>query len=419
MKVLAILILASVLCSIITAYVILDFLQMRCERELKGKRYVAFLLLGALLIGTIGAMDYPLFRSICILMFTCAMGIGYFHQKGKEIIQNLLFSIIISLCDVITLPFFLWTFWQLSLSLYSNLLLNIAMLLISQLLLLYVYHIFRKFYFHDTYDTPLGVQLLSFVFLPIFSLLQCLMLLNETTFVANAFTYFYFFASILFLVFLNVYQFYSIHVISQNVRLKQELYLYEEKNRMQLAYYERLEENEKESRKFRHDVKRHLETMEQALKNQEDMERYAADFKDMMKDLTLEHFSNHRILNIILQEKSRQAKDANITFRCELPPLDLDFMRDIDVTTIFANLLDNALEASAMVKDAPMILIRADQIHDFLVVSIENTVGKDGKPTHEGLGLKNVTQTLKRYGGDIQCMSEEGCFRVNLYIAMK
>lgn len=419
MTIIAILLVASMLISLITSYVILDFLQRKSERDLKGKRYVLFLIVGAIFIGSIGSFSYPLFRSVCVFVMIFVLGGCYFHESRKELLQDLIFAFVISLCDYLTMPFFLWFFWQMEITVYSNVILNVCLLLMSQLFLLYVYHIFRKFYFHDAYDTPLGVQLLSFLCLPLFSVWQCVMMINQSGFVINEGTFVSLLLSIAFLVFLNVYQFYSIHVISQNMQLKQELHFYEEKNRMQLQYYERLEENYAKSRKVMHDVKRHLLTLEQAIHNQEDTKAYAQDFREMMDEWVVQRYSDHRILNIILQEKSRQAKAAQIKFTCALAPVDLSFLRDIDITTIFANLLDNAMEACSYVKKDPWIALRGDQIQEFIVISIENSVSKEGKPHHEGLGLINVTQALKRYGGDIQWLSEEGVYRVNLYIPTK
>ena len=106
-------------------------------------------------------------------------------------------------------------------------------------------------------------------------------------------------------------------------------------------------------------------------------------------------------------------------FSCSLAGAKLDFLSDMDVTAIFANLLDNALEAREREREF-RLKIQGEQIQDFTVVEISNTFrgvyqkGRSGKEGHEGLGLMNVRQAVEKYRGQMRVLSGEDTFTVTL-----
>lgn len=101
-------------------------------------------------------------------------------------------------------------------------------------------------------------------------------------------------------------------------------------------------------------------------------------------------------------------------------------MRDIDITTMFANLLDNAIEAATEVKDNSYIKLEVDKFNDFVVINIENSIkhkvvkkGKRFKTTkknHDGLGIENITKAIEGYGGSMIVDYSESEFKVNIVI---
>jgi len=104
---------------------------------------------------------------------------------------------------------------------------------------------------------------------------------------------------------------------------------------------------------------------------------------------------------------------------CNLAGVSLNFLSDLDVTAIFANLLDNAIEAREKERDFKL-KIQGEQIRDFTVVEISNTShspyqkGHSGKAGHEGLGLINVKQAVEKYHGEMRVESGGNLFSVTL-----
>mgnify|MGYP000072618025 FL=1 len=98
-----------------------------------------------------------------------------------------------------------------------------------------------------------------------------------------------------------------------------------------------------------HDMKNHLQAVEhlyQAKDGQEQGGAYVKDLYHMLNLLGEKYYSSNRMLNIICNDKLSLARHPAVAISVEIGDVDFSDLRDIDITTIFANLLDNALEAA-------------------------------------------------------------------------
>lgn len=168
---------------------------------------------------------------------------------------------------------------------------------------------------------------------------------------------------------INIYCLYVWYDLAENRELKQKVELMKQQNELTHQYYEDMENNYNRSRRIIHDIRNHLNMLEPG-----------------------------------------QAE-------CNMGGISLDFLADMDVTTIFANLLDNAIEAGENKKNF-WIKIRGEQIQDFTVVKIWNPYsevyapGRSGKQGHEGIGLENVRHTVEKYHGALNIETKDGIFSV-------
>ena len=106
--------------------------------------------------------------------------------------------------------------------------------------------------------------------------------------------------------------------------------------------------------------------------------------------------------------------------------LSLDFMKDMDVTALFANLLDNAVAAAAE-SEKGYVRLRVNRVRQFLSVTVENSCDREPiraagtfrsrQAGHQGLGLKIIRQTVEQYGGDMQLDWKEGVFMAQVMLA--
>ena len=102
----------------------------------------------------------------------------------------------------------------------------------------------------------------------------------------------------------------------------------------------------------------------------------------------------------------------------------MDFIKDFDITAIFANLWDNAIEACDKVDDGKYISMDISRQNNFLLVNIENSYNgvviknKDGyistKNNHDGMGLKSVQLVVEKYDGVFTTIYNTVAFRAEI-----
>jgi two-component system sensor histidine kinase AgrC len=215
---------------------------------------------------------------------------------------------------------------------------------------------------------------------------------------------------------INAYCLYFWYDVAANQRLKHRLELMRQQNECIHQYYEDLEKNYCQSRKIIHDIRNHINALEQSQKL-EQTQKYFEDVHLMLNALGLRFYTDNRMLNIVLNDKLKSLEAEQV--ECSVGGIDLHFLSDIDITTIFSNLLDNAIEACEK-KQEFWIKIKGDQIHDFLVIKLQNSYsgkyeqGSSLKQGHEGLGLENVRKTLEKYHGELKIESRENIFSATL-----
>lgn len=101
-------------------------------------------------------------------------------------------------------------------------------------------------------------------------------------------------------------------------------------------------------------------------------------------------------------------------------------MEPLDISTIFGNALDNAIEASgSLPEEQRLITIKGNRIHDLQIIVVENNVrpdcevpaGTSKKDTFlHGFGLANINAAVEKYGGSCSTKVENGMFRVKVVI---
>ena len=101
---------------------------------------------------------------------------------------------------------------------------------------------------------------------------------------------------------------------------------------------------------------------------------------------------------------------------------------DREITSLFGNLLDNALEACEQIKEGERwIHIKMKKKNQLLYIEIVNAAKNTGIQTDEnfvskkdgvlhGYGMKNIRDIVEQYNGMFQCKSQEDRFEVVITI---
>ena len=121
-------------------------------------------------------------------------------------------------------------------------------------------------------------------------------------------------------------------------------------------------------------------------------------------------------LNILLGDFKREAEKDKVETEVFVEAgFKIEFMKEIDVTSLFGNLLDNALEAARKCEDGKIwIDLYMQNDGNFAVFRIKNTyegtiiqngdrfvTTKEERSIH-GIGLRNVNRIVASYSGYIE-----------------
>jgi len=133
-----------------------------------------------------------------------------------------------------------------------------------------------------------------------------------------------------------------------------------------------------------------------------------------LKEIT--RLCDHKMLNAILSQYQRQCDNKHITFYTDIRSRILDFITDADLTSLFCNLLDNAVEAAENIPDSFIEISTCKRERTpFVVITVVNssrknpfaepggklTTNKPNKRKH-GFGIKSIRKVVLKYHGDMQ-----------------
>lgn len=212
------------------------------------------------------------------------------------------------------------------------------------------------------------------------------------------------------LIFINVFLSYIITQVSEAYQYKYELSMVKQLQEVQLENYKEIEQKYKESRVIIHDIKKHLMVIED-LKGveTEKAKEYSDHVYSQMDKLFCGFHCSNQILSIIFSQKISKAKSEGVAVQTVVDDVSLDFMDDLDITAIFANLWDNAIEACRKVETNKYIYIKISRLNSLILIDFKNSFNGEllpvkktfasTKQAHEGVGLKIINDSVDKYGG--------------------
>lgn len=200
----------------------------------------------------------------------------------------------------------------------------------------------------------------------------------------------------------------------------------EQKDKMQIAqlqqqfaYYQEKLKDEEKVRSVYHDMKNHLLVLQRQINSPETAEMVEKLQSQVAMYEDYEHTGND-ILDIILKEKSETAREKHIALSVTADLNGVDFIEPLDVSTIFGNGLDNAIEASEKLpEEQRAILVKAGRVQNFFSVLIENSCLQNREYTKQrttksddflhGFGISNMRKAAEKYDGQltIKCENEK------------
>ncbi len=212
---------------------------------------------------------------------------------------------------------------------------------------------------------------------------------------------------------------YAVTVLSRHEALRRKETLWE----LRSLYYQNLEQEQTQVRRLRHDMANHLQALAGLIDQPERAQKYLDSLIHMPGLTVSRRFCDHLTVNTVLsgktalmEEKGIRA-DITVALPCELP------LSDPDLCALFANALDNAIEACERL-DRPeerVVWVRARADKGLLMVQITNRTGspapstletsKEDKASH-GYGLAILREIASRAGGTCAIEQRPGIFEL-------
>ncbi len=140
--------------------------------------------------------------------------------------------------------------------------------------------------------------------------------------------------------------------------------------------------------------------------------------------------TGNRFLDTILSGKSIHCQNEGIKLTCVADGAALDFMDVVDLSVLFGNALDNAIEAVSQIPQTEQRLIHLSVSRErgFLRIRLENRfqgrlrlsrglpVTTKADERYHGFGVRSIVNTAEKYGGSATFTQRDGWFELRILI---
>ncbi len=200
-------------------------------------------------------------------------------------------------------------------------------------------------------------------------------------------------------------------------------------------YYEMLLSQHENQSILIHDIKKHLQSIN-TLNDKMEHDKIREYIQGLMDSSNLKEVSrlcDHETLNAILARYGRGCLDKHIAFHADIRSGIIDFIADADITSLFCNLLDNAMEAAEHSPDSfieisvckrektPFIIItmiNSSRKNPFVEPGIKLATTKSDKHKH-GFGIKSIQKIVAKYHGNMQMYYNQESLTFHTVITLK
>lgn len=197
------------------------------------------------------------------------------------------------------------------------------------------------------------------------------------------------------------------------------------KDQMVRQEYEMVKQLQTEQQSLSHDMKNHLLVMDTMLKEGKyrEAQQYISQLGIPLERLSPSIWTGASTLDVLLNHTRNRCSQFHIGFTVQADAVDLRPMKDQDICSLFANLLDNAFEAARQVTEGQgWILFKMRKAREMLFIDLSNPAAapprvrngalvsrkQDGQL--HGLGLNRAAATAREYGGQLTYEYKDGVF---------
>lgn len=157
-------------------------------------------------------------------------------------------------------------------------------------------------------------------------------------------------------------------------------------------------------------------------------DQYLRDVEATLNEYRIQANTGNGVIDTIITSKKITCDEANINFSYVVDGKLFDFMNTMDITSLFGNMIDNAIESVNLVinNEKKVINLNVYAQHELIIVNIENYYEHDlkyaqgklittkGQSFNHGYGIKSIRSVVDKYNGVLRINTKDNWFTLTL-----
>lgn len=423
-------------------YTILYIVLCKLFLETFAKKRSVHIVCTTVLLGVLSVLEYVcsvvlaefmiLKVILVILLGTIAMMCVFQEKFARILVLMLLYQGLCFATDYISWTFLnnVFLFMKHEYLLTTNL--QMFMAILSQSLLFCIVLVVKKYFVKQSTAILTRMEWVRISVFPFFTMITIISMLIYFDMSANEKQKDVLLCIAFGILIMNIFLFYLIgDILKREAKLREEA-LFCKRVKGEIDMYRQISENYNQQRKREHEYRNQIMVVGALVRDRklDKLENYLSKWAEQPENRVDYFDANHVIVNAILNTKYQEAKDKGIVFVVRINDLSHIQIQDEDLVIILSNLLNNAIEACGSCTNR-VIKIKLLKEKKQTVMSVINTFGtkpvlsggeyqttKGNKAAH-GIGIRNVKETVTKYGGSCVIKHDECLFRFSIVIPDK
>lgn len=192
-----------------------------------------------------------------------------------------------------------------------------------------------------------------------------------------------------------------------------ELELVNQKNDIDMKYLELLEKKNETMNIMAHDYKNNILTIAN-MSDSNEVKEYINNMVGEIEKYNRIAKTKNKLLDVILSKYTDICNDKGIKFETDIMTDNLGFINSYDISSLFNNILDNAVEAASLSSGKYIYLEITNSLNSYHRIIAANScdiephsdkgiliTSKKNKDTH-GFGTKSIRKIVNKYDGELQ-----------------
>lgn len=200
------------------------------------------------------------------------------------------------------------------------------------------------------------------------------------------------------------------------------------------SYFDTLHQQDEKQKILIHDIRKHLLSIAD-LNEKGDTEKITAYINQIIQSSDLQdsiRICDNDLLNTILFRTRQRCKESGTSFITDIRSGCTDFLTEYDMTSLFSNLLDNAIDATKNIPDSYIELNVTPHSSKKIIITMINSCRKNpfsgnsnrlittkkNKWRH-GYGMKSIQRVVDKYDGDSRFYFDEENYTFHSILILK